>query len=57
MFDYFVDASHCKGKCLLKEIVIKNNLHCAKMKFSINSVNMNKSAENCGFGHIYWRNP
>ena len=23
----------------------------------LSSVNMTKSAENCGFGHIYWRNP
>ena len=23
----------------------------------ISSVNVAKSAENCGFGHIYWRNP
>ena len=23
----------------------------------ISSVNVTKSAENCGFGHIYWRNP
>ena len=23
---------------------------------SISSVNVTKSAENCGFGHIYWRN-
>ena len=23
----------------------------------ISSINMTKSAENCGFGHIYWRNP
>ena len=23
----------------------------------ISSVNMTKSAGNCGFGHIYWRNP
>ena len=24
---------------------------------SISSVNVTKSAENCGFGPIYWRNP
>ena len=23
----------------------------------ISSVNVTKSAQNCGFGHIYWRNP
>ena len=23
----------------------------------ISSVNVTKSSENCGFGHIYWRNP
>ena len=23
----------------------------------ISPVNVTKSAENCGFGHIYWRNP
>ena len=23
----------------------------------ISSVNVTKSAENCGFGHIHWRNP
>ena len=23
----------------------------------ISSVNVTKSAGNCGFGHIYWRNP
>ena len=23
----------------------------------VSSGNMNKSAESCGFGHIYWRNP
>ena len=23
----------------------------------ISSVNVTKSVENCGFGHIYWRNP
>ena len=30
-----------------------------KMTFAlrISSVNVTKSAENCGFGHIYWRNP
>ena len=31
-----------------------------KVKFSIkkiSSVNVTKSAGNCGFGHIYWRNP
>ena len=30
-----------------------------KWSFSIkiSSVNVTKSAENCGFGHIYWRNP
>ena len=25
--------------------------------FRISSVNVTKSAENCGFGHIYWWNP
>ena len=30
-----------------------------KMKFSlrISPVNVTKSTGNCGFGHIYWRNP
>ena len=29
-----------------------------KMKFSINSsVNVTKSTDSCGFGHIYWSNP
>ena len=30
-----------------------------KMKFPlrISSVNVTKSTGNCGFGHIYWRNP
>ena len=30
-----------------------------KMKFPlrISTVNVTKSAENCGLGHIYWRNP
>ena len=26
-------------------------------KLRISSVNVTKSAGNCGFGHIYWRNP
>ena len=26
-------------------------------QLKISSVNENKSAGNCGFGHIYWRNP
>ena len=25
--------------------------------FGISPVNVTKSAGNCGFGHIYWRNP
>ena len=30
-----------------------------KMKFSIrvSSVNATKSADSCGFGHTYWKNP
>ena len=31
--------------------------HCTKNEvLKISSVNVTKSAENCGFGHIYWRN-
>ena len=47
---------------LLYQIFNGNNLRFTlhkKWRFSsrISSVNMTKSAGNCGFGHIYWRNP
>ena len=29
---------------------------CRSFPLRISSVNVTKSAENCGFGHIYWRN-
>ena len=28
-----------------------------KLSLRISSVNVTKFAGNCGFGHIYWRNP
>ena len=36
-----------------------NRYTAQKMKFSIKDFfsNMTKSVENCGFVHIYWRNP
>ena len=39
---------------------LSNMLHCKKKRsfpLRIYSVNVTKSAENCGFGHIYRRNP
>ena len=42
----------------INETNISHTLH-KKWSFpiTISSVNLIKSAENCGFGQIYWRNP
>ena len=38
----------------LKELKLRKRW---SFPFGISSVNVTKSAGNCGFGHIYWRNP
>ena len=47
---------NCWNICL--EIIMFFSLH-KKWSFllRISSVNATKSAGNCGFGHVYWRNP
>ena len=35
----------------------KNTAQKMKFPLSISSINVTKSVGNCGFGHIYWRNP
>ena len=51
----YVNLLHATGLFLHS---LKTNT-AQKIKFSIEdpSVNMTKCAGNCGFGHIYWRNP
>ena len=46
-----------KGKSE-KEFLLVQTLH-KKWTFPlrISSINVTKSTGNCGFGHIYWRNP
>ena len=50
----------CKSaqKFYLLESIIHQSLH-KKWRFPLRiyPVNVTKFAENCGFGHIYWRNP
>ena len=45
--------------CPFSKIANDEFLHCKKWSFllKISSLNVSKSAENCGIGHIYWRNP
>ena len=38
-------------------VLIKTLLKKLSFPLRVSSVNVTKSAENCGFGHIYWRNP
>ena len=49
------------NKCLTGSwIRLCLTLHCTKKRsfpLKISSVNATKSAGNCGFDHIYWRNP
>ena len=42
----------------MKKVIVAYFMnHCTKsFSLMISSVNMAKSAGNCGFGHIYWRN-
>ena len=40
---------------LLYQSNLQNMVH--RFLLRISSVNVTKSAGNCGFGHIYWKNP
>ena len=44
---------------LTVNLTVIRNYTAQKIKFSVRiySVNVTKAAGNCGFGHIYWRNP
>ena len=48
------------GTAGLKRTVVVNQLVTLRKKWSfqlrVSSVNVTKSAGNCGFGNIYWRN-
>ena len=57
-FSYNVFIEHFHNQALNSLEVLSFNT-AQKMKFSnkVSSVNVTKSAGNCGFGHIYWRNP
>ena len=54
-FKFFVMIAKCYSEDLPMVVI---SLH-KKWSFPlrISSVNVTKSAENCAFGHIYWRNP
>ena len=43
-----------KTLCDARQVTLHKKLSFA---LRISSVNVTKSAGNCGFGHIYWRNP
>ena len=45
IFKYF-QSKYCESHCTKK----------LSFPLRISSMNVTKSAENCGFGHIYWRN-
>ena len=40
-----------------KEGTVRGPYNSTPTAFFKSSVNVNKSAGNCKFGHIYWRNP
>ena len=52
---------YCAIPCLIKSTYLLLQVYVLHKKPSFplknSSLNVTKSAENCGFGHIYWRNP